>query len=258
MAEIRGAIKGLRRRLVATKFVDCFLNSLLISIFLIGVLLLFNLKFIYALVVGLLFLIVGFYRSLKKSSLKEIERKIPGLRWRLRTAADNISKNNEVVESLHKDVCARIGYVSLFDLFSGKKTILRVVFFVVLFLGVFYINDAGINFVDIAEGVGSGSASGFSKISGMFSFDDSGEEGEKDIYGDEKDIGFGKKKIDIGLNAEENIVNLDELKNAEGKDFKGKDFTGKIDSGQDSSYDEDIDSKDKEIVEKFYNKLYKQ
>jgi len=259
MREIKKAIKNVKRQLVMTKFVDSFLDSLLLSIFLVCVLLLFQLKFFYAFLAGLIFVARGIFKAIRKSSLEEIEKKIPGLRWQLRTASDNLEKDNEIVKKLHEEVYHKIGYVTLFDLFSGKRTILRVALLFVLVISFIYIKSSGMNLIGTVENAGEGGKIIADKIGGMFIFEGGDKSLESTVSGNNND---GENptgdSLEFGLNPEENVANLDELKKEERKDFKGRSFTGKINEELDSSYSENIDSEDEEIIRNYYDNLNKQ
>ena len=100
MINISREISKLKRRLVITKFFDCFLDSILVGLVISGLLLVFGVSGLYSFIVGGAYLAWGFIRSAKKSSLSEIEKRIPNLEWQLRTAADNSEKQNEIIERL--------------------------------------------------------------------------------------------------------------------------------------------------------------
>tara|TARA_Y100000310_G_C20675805_1_gene812960 strand:+ start:641 stop:1432 length:792 start_codon:yes stop_codon:yes gene_type:complete len=261
MVQINKSIIGLKNRLLFAKFVDSFLISVVVGLFVVCVLSFFNVGLFYAFFFGGAVLVRGFYVSCKRASLGEIEKKIPGLRWKLRTAADNVGKNNEILDDLNMEVQEKIGFVGLGELFSRKKTLMGVGGVLVLgfFFGIINMNDVRFDdFVDIGEGEGEGNGV-FKGLAGMFSFegggDESGMEGDREIYGEESEIEIGEDELELELNAEENIANLDELKNLESKNFKGKNFEGNIGSGQDASYSEKINSEDEEVIKNYFDIL---
>jgi len=257
MIDIRRDISRIKRRLVFTKFLDCFLNSVLIGLCIGGFLLVFGLGIIYSAIIGGLYLVFGFVKATKKASLREIEKKIPDLEWQLRTAADNVGRKNEIIEKLNLEVAEKIGFVNFYDLLSGKKTLVRM--FGIVFLGVliFYVQNTGFNVIEAVtpeEGEGI-----FGGITGLFfdeNLESSGEGDEDDFYGEESDIEKGRRELELELRSEENEVDLENEGDLEYGKKGGRRFSGQVSGEQDSSYSEDISVDEEELVKKYMDEIY--
>ncbi|MDP3916751.1 MAG: hypothetical protein Q8Q42_00500 [Nanoarchaeota archaeon] len=258
MVNIRGDISRLKRGLVYTKFFDCFLDSILISLIVSGALLLFGISFMYSIIIGGGYLVFGFLKSAKKASLGEIEKKIPDLEWQLRTASDNSERTNEIIERLNLEVAEKIGFVGIYDLLSGKRTLKRVGGIFAIGMLIFYMQFSGFNLVSAVKS--DGFDRGISGITGLFLDDESNTPGRKtgDIYGEESDINVGKRELEFELATEANELDLDKNGELGEGSSNGKKFTGVIGGKQDSSYSESINVDEMEIVENFYNNLNKQ
>lgn len=258
MIDISRDISRLKRRLVLTKFFDCFLDSVLIGLLISGLLLAFGVSGIYSFILGGAYLFFGFIKSAKKASLSELEKKIPNLEWQLRTAADNTEKRNEVIERLNMEVAEKIGVVRFVDLLSGKRAIKRTIGIFLVGIFVFYIHLTGFNIITAVapeDGI-SGITGG---ITSIFSDDNS-----KPIFANKPEAGqgsseveYGKKELELELKTEADKVDLSKEEELSGEPKGGKEFTGTVDAKQDSSYSEKIGSDEKAIVENFYNNLNK-
>ncbi|MBT3262068.1 hypothetical protein HN992_03930 [Candidatus Woesearchaeota archaeon] len=253
MVNVRKEVSRIKRRLVLTKFFDCFLDSILISLLISLFLVFFGLSFLIAVGISGGYLVFGLIRSAKRSSISEIEKKIPGLEWQLRTAVDNFGKDNEIINDLNDEVAAKVGFVGFYDLISGKRTIKRFGGLVALGILLFYIQSSGFNILDTVEefgGEGIGSPTGFfgggeAKIGDL-----------ADVQGDGSLAELGGEEIELELGTVANEADLGSEGEYE-KDVGGQNFDGKIGGSQDKSFNEDINLDEKSIVERFYNNLNK-
>ncbi len=253
MVNVRKEVSRIKRRLVLTKFFDCFLDSVLISLLISSFLVFFGLSFIIALGFSGVYLIFGFVRSAKRSSISEIEKKIPGLEWQLRTAVDNFGKDNGIINDLNNEVAAKVGFVGFYDLISGKRTIKRFGGVIALGILLFYIQSSGFNIVDAVEEFGG---DGIGSLTGFFGGGEAKIGDLADIQGDGSLVELGGKEIELKLGTEANKADL----GSEGEykqDVGGQNFNGKIGGTQDKTFNENINLDEKSIVERFYNNLNK-
>ena len=255
--DIRRYISKIKRRLVLTKFFDCFLDSLVVGSAISAILLAFGVSVFFSFVIGGAYLLRGVMKAVKLSNLKEIEKKVPGLEWQLRTAADNVGKENEIINKLNEEVAEKVGFVSFSDLLSGKRTLKRL-FLVLIFSGlIVYVQLSGFNLINAAVGEdGNGPAS---KITGLFSGEEdiNGKKNIFDIFGKKKDIEVGQRELELELGTEMNEIDLGKEGELGAGASGGKGFRGPVGSEQDSSYSESYDSDEEEIIENFYNNLNK-
>ena len=202
--------------------------------------------------------ILGF--TLSDSAVKdlsEIEKKIPNLEWQLRTAADNAGRDNNIINRLNEEVAEKVGFVSISDLLSGKRTIKRMFLMVLFGALIFYVQLSGFNFIDAA--VGEDGMGPVSKITGLFSGEEdvNGRKNRFDIFGDEKVIELGQRELELELGTEMNEIDLGKEGALGAGASGGKNFRGSVGSDQDSSYSESYNSDEEEIIENFYNNLNK-
>ncbi len=241
-----------------TKFLDCLLDSILISLIISGLLLVFGVFWLYSFIAGGVYLVWGFIKSAKKASLSEIEKRIPNLEWQLRTAADNVDKRNELVERLNLEVSQKIGFVSFRDLISGKRTLKRMFFILLFGAGIFYMHATGFNLIKAVTNDNSDLSMTGAFTGIFFEGDVKANLGNPDdILGEASDINLGKRKLDVEVTTEASEIDLSKEQEVSLEKQNGKAFDGSVAALQDSSFSENIDSEEKEIVENFYSNLNK-
>jgi hypothetical protein len=194
---------------------------------------------IFSVGLGATYLFYGLLTSIKKSNLVEIEKKIPNLEWQLRTAADNMEKDNEIISNLNKEVSEKIGFVSFLDLLSGRRTIIRIFCILIFSSLAFYTYSADINLITSATGSGL-----VGKITDSL-FDESVNAGILDNF--EKN-GENLADMEADLSVEKDVVE---------KEIVGEKFGGGVGNEQDSSFYEDISYEEESIIRNFYNNLNK-
>jgi len=125
MAEkpILGALRELRKVLTEISIVDNGLYAIAVFMVFVLVLALARLSWIFALVPFAIALVFGIIKSYKSADYKSVEDKFPDLREQLRTVADNLDKDNEIITQLHQEVLRKIKQVKVsFFMPFGKLT----------------------------------------------------------------------------------------------------------------------------------------
>ncbi len=248
---IHSNINRVRRSLVISKFFDCFMDSFLIGLVISGGLLLFGVTSVYAFLLGGVYLVWGFIKASQQANLREIERKLPNLEWQLRTAADTSEQNNDIVDTLRREVVEKIGFVSFYDFLSGRRTIIRLFGIILLGFVVFAVHTSDFTFGTAletftdsdGEGFSFGGGPGEGSVSGRTVYDERARESDSDA--------------DVELTTESNEIDLSQDGELETPDTQTIGFTGDVGVEQDASYSETIPPEEQHIVEQFYNNLNK-
>ena len=109
MKSISGAFRELRWTLSVIMLFNAFLDTLLFfAIILLIITFIGSLHWYYAFYITLPFFILHTRTNLRKVSYKRVEEKVPSLKEALRTSADYIGRENEVVRQLHKEVLRKM------------------------------------------------------------------------------------------------------------------------------------------------------
>src|SRR3989344_1770799 len=111
MKPVTEALIEIRRMLVIGKFFKNLLNSVIVFLVFFFLLRFLNMRWQWVLAPFAIYFALGLKRGLKTASLKEVERKVPELREKLRTVADNVDKDNEAIKALNDEVMKDIGKI---------------------------------------------------------------------------------------------------------------------------------------------------
>ncbi len=261
MKQIEFALKDVRKVLIISGLFNTTLNALIIFLGFVLIFILGDLKFYYAIAPAVVYFLFSTYKNFKRNSYKEVEERFPDLEWQLRTSADNLDKENEVVESLHKSVLRKIENVRVSSFFSNKATVFKLLSatalsFLIMFMATFDVNVFDLNKItgdflkldnkDELEGLD------YENYEGEFE-----KESNREIYGDEKIVELGNKNIEIELNPEEGEINPDEIREVEEKEFeRGK--LGDIGVSSDRSHEERIKREYQELIKQYFSRLTEQ
>ena len=255
MKAIAEGLKEIKHILVSLCVVDSLIESLIV--FLVGVLFLtqFKLNWVYAIMPALVYYIYRTISLISKRNLILVESKVPELNEKLRTVADHLGKNNEIIDSLNLDVLHLMKKIktSYFINFGGilrKLVILFIVSVLVIFIS--SINVKLIDLKDLLKPLWDDQGSG-----AYFLAQENQSEliTDADIYGDEEVVELGKEKLDLTLSIVESDVNIDEVKDVEDKEFSAN-FPGTaIGALADVSYEEDFAKDYKEVVKNYFDKI---
>lgn len=256
MDNVRGALRDLRRAMVFTRFFHSFMNCLLLFLILTCILLIFKLSWIYVLIPTILYLLVASYRNVMNTRYKDIEEKVPELRWQLRTVSDNMGVDNEVVRSLKENVLAKARELRTSKFVDNKVTayklfgILGLAFMIVAF------SAFSMSFPDLKSALPAGVINKITGRSGGIDFEDDYErENGRDIYGKESVVALGKEELELQVNPEQNRADLTDLQDTQDLAFDQSGAIKDIGAAPDKSYEDKFKKKESELIKEYLRKL---
>lgn len=237
------------------------LNSIII--FLIVYLLLALIKFypIIAVVPAVFFLIIDSFIRIRKKHYREVENAYPNLNEKLRTAADNLSSENIIVNELQKEVVSDAKHVKIASFVNQRNTSYKILTCVILCFAILFISTFNIGF-DIKllvdrPGVynyiqGSGNLTGSGDVG-----DDraAGGDTRDEIFGEAEVAELGQELFDFSISSSGYEINLDDVREVERKEFQEL-FPG-TDSIFTSSavYEENIPKEQQVLVKNYFKKI---
>ncbi len=241
---------------------DIILTSVLIFLgFYLG-LMLINLNPWYALFPTLAYLSFLLYRDLNTNKYKIVEDKYTPLYERLRTAADNIDRENEVVDELEHEVADNLRDVRVSSFVKIKKVSYKVLGSVILCLIILFVSIYNVNFGGFSavfEGVkelvykeggsGGGDMPGDELVAGK-----GGEDGE--IYGEESIARIGNQEINIKIKQASLEVVGSEVSEAPEREFE-ETFPEEIFATSAGGYEEKITIENQKLVKDYFKELSK-
>jgi hypothetical protein len=248
-------------------FMDVF-NILLNSVigFLLGlvVILIINIGWEFALIPGTV--VAGYYfiQYYHQKDLLVVEENVPELRESLRTAADNLNRNNEITNDLKSDVVKQMKgvkstyFLDLEDVAIRMFSISIIVFIIVIlsFLNISFDFHLDSEFMQspaqfVKERL-------FSQDAGPNATMDFKQGNDADILGNRtKLIELNGEILKVQLNPLQSELNFDDVQDAEKGNFNPPVYPKEIYTSYDSSYSEQIAKKNQAVVKTYFEEISK-
>src|SRR3989338_4930364 len=184
-------------------FLIIFETALNTAIFFLVVYLLLSLINLYpllALIPALVYFAARMYTHSKADKRIIVENKYGPLREKLRTAADNIDKENPVVDELQEEVIYDLKNVGLSSFISAKQVSYKIFATILLSFAIVFATTLNLYIVDLNKFLGD-IPDALSKLSGKRAANTPIEDVNEssDIYGDSKLTVLGDQQIGIRI-----------------------------------------------------------
>ncbi|MDP4012733.1 MAG: hypothetical protein Q8R00_03970 [Candidatus Nanoarchaeia archaeon] len=233
-----------------------FIDSVLVFLVFCLLFILFKIPGYYALIPFFVYFVVFGRRKIRSINYRYVEKRVPKLKERLRTVADNLGRDNELIRSLNDDVLRDVKYVNT-GAFLGDKKLFTKIFFISIMSFLVILSSASnfaiIGWKEAVEGVsnliGEEQRSIFGNITEI-----GFEEGDENIYGEESVAELGLEEIDLTLDTAASGININKVSDVENKEFNEQ-FPQDIYATTDSSYNERISKENQEIVKNYYESI---
>ena len=222
MKAIEEAFKELRQAISAVDLIILFFNAIFFFLFSVLLLLLLKLYWGYAFIPTLSYLLYFGHKKATSNKFLRTEQTTPQLKEKLRTAADNLDKENEIVSLLHQEVIKDMKNIETttfldFRDLSIKATLILGLSFLIVFVA--YLN-VGLDFPEFSKKIQEPIATLKERVAGQDvpNVNRHVPEGNLSLVLGNKSLALlGKKELIIKLNPLASEINLDEVKDAEKK-----------------------------------------
>ena len=251
------AIKEINRTLEFLIIFESILNAAIFFLAVYFLLSLVNLYPILAIIPTLVYVGIKVYVNSKSDKRLIVESKYAPLREKLRTAADNIEKDNPVVNELEEEVISDLKNVGLssfiqakgvsYKIFAAIALSFIIVLSTTLNLYIVDLNKFLSNLPDVLDNIGS-------KRSANSVLGETNE--SEDIYGESKLAVLGDKPIDIRIKPMNYEVNVREEGDVQKKQFD-EIFPKDVNVEQASALEEKIPEEQQELVKNYFNNVNK-
>ncbi len=248
-------------------------NSLVDSfvVLLAGVLaaILLTLSWYWALIPFAIYFIWHTRTLLKSAGYTNVEEQVPQLREALRTAADSVNQDNEVVRGLHTEVIDKMRLIKTSAFLHFGSMTKQLVTIAILCFIIIAVSALNIHFLDatylLSEiGVSSGNLlSGGAGIFGKLSNKDSKNAvlvkevtliDESDLYGNATVIEMGTEELNLELNPDGSGIKMGDVRDAEKREFSEHD-PNEIQASTDTAFTEDIPKEYQGIVRNYFKSM---
>lgn len=258
MDTVRGALRDLRRALVFTRFFHSFMNTLLIFLVSTSVLLLLGISWFFALIPSLAYLLFATFKNVTHTRYKDIEERVPELRWQLRTVSDNMNSDNEVVRSLKQNVLAKAKEIRTSAFVDNKVTVYKLFGIFGLAFLIVVGSAFSVSFPDFKGIIPTGAVAKLGDRGGIgdVAFEgDYAQESNRDIYGKDGVVALGEEELQLEIDPEQNKADLTNPQDTEDLAFDQRSTITDIGAAPDKSYDDKFKKKESELIKEYLKKL---
>lgn len=227
MDKIKELFNEVKLELLKVVLINTFLDSIMIFFMIYFVTSLFNIKFLYILLIPafitLMFFSISFVLKIKKLKIKAMEDANPQVKEMLRTAHDTMDVQNPMTAALFYDLKKKMKTVSTGNLLESKKIITRVIAAVVIVFLIIFVSSLNINMekIDIP----------FGKLRFLIpgGANEKYEEGSitdlvfnetEVVYGDASIARLGNEKIDLNINPTMSEIDFNKIGDAEREELR--------------------------------------
>jgi len=262
MKQFRYAVSEINNTLNSIILFDVFLSTVILFLIIYLVLLVIGYSGLYSIIPSLIYLAVMMAIKSRENKVRTVEKKYPMLDERLRTAADNVHLENEVIDELDRELIGEIKDVETSSFLDTRKSSMKIITsitlcFIILLLASFEIQPIKFDPVvhRIIRGLdisGKSNESSNLAMGGPVGAGDVSLEGE--IFGQSAPVKFSRReeKIQIGTTGYE--VNVRNIRDARPQEFQEQ-FPEEIFVESAAAYEENIPKEQQELVRNYFKKL---
>ena len=242
MSSIIQALKSLKMEVIKVSILHSILDTSILILavnFILFLLGLDSTRVIISLIAGCIFAVFDFIFRFKDFRLQTFEKYNPEVSEMLRTAHDNVTKDNEVVKVLFQDVIKKLRFSSTYQLIQHKRAMVKIAVLFVLSLSTMTFTVIQLQFPQlISTPVENLSA----KIEAVNILNDN-------IYGEKSNIEIGERELQLILSSSTNI-NLNQIKDIDEVDFQRENFPVEVAAQAEATSEEEI-PQDFELIKNY-------
>ncbi len=241
MTSIVSALKSLKMEVLKVSLLHALLDAG-IAVLAINIVLFFLglglFRIPISLAVGCGVAIFEFSIKFKNFKLETYEKYNPEVAEMLRTAHDNVGKDNEVVKVLFQDVIKKLRFSSTYQLIQHKRAMVKIGVLFVLSLSTMTFTVIKIQFPESVQ-VQSLNAT-IQSVNIMK---------DNSIYGEKSNIEIGERELQLILSSSTNI-NLDQIKDIDEVDFQRENFPIEVVAQAEATSEEEV-PEDFELIKNY-------
>ncbi|MBI2109720.1 hypothetical protein HYT58_00925 [Candidatus Woesearchaeota archaeon] len=261
MKVIIDALLEIKKAFSLIKIFNVLLDTFLIFSAIFLILSLIMVTWIFALVPAVVYCALKFHRLSRKNEFREVERRVPVLNEQLRTVADNIDRENPIIESLHKEVLGKMKQVRVSSFIDQKRMFAKTIALAFVSFIAVLVSFNNVVFLDFNELVfetidKAKELTGKDRDDKFDEFEDIYGYRPRDIYGDASVAELGTEELLLKIQPLASEIDISDVKDAEKHEFGGE-FPKDIYATSDASYGDDIPKEHQEVVKRYFSDITK-
>ena len=251
MKQFKIVLMEINRTLNELMLFENLVNTALVFLACYLVLSFFSVSFVFSFIPALAYLGIYTYIRLKMSKTKIVEDRYAPLKEKLRTAADNVEKDNVIVDELEYEVTTEMKSVGLSLFINPRNISYKILAATVLSFLIIFTSTFNIQFPTIKKAV----PDIFERsMKGAGNFIATKLESSDDIYGEEDVAKLGSDDLDIRIKPVDFKVSVKEEGSFQKKEFETI-FPSDAVVKEASAYEENIPKEQQELVKNYFKKL---
>jgi len=256
---IAHALHELKKTVLEVTFSICWLDCLIMFMLSLLVLKLVSVGWYWCFVPSFVYSVFHIRNRLKKASdFSYVEEKVPELKEKISTVADNLTRNNPVIEELNDDVLKGMHLIRTSYFFSFGRMTRELLTLAVLAFLVTGVSAYDVQFVDFSKVIDDVSGLGVFKgnydINGeLLEYD---ENMSDDIYGNKSVAVLGNEELKVQINPVLSDVDISKIEEPRERNFRSR-APDEISAETDSSYEDSIPKDYQTIVKNYFKEITK-
>lgn len=257
MKPIQAALTELKTTVMTMVVCNALIDSFVVFLVFVLACLLLNIYWYISLAPFIIYAIIHTMTLVKYTKYEFIEKKVPFLKEQLRTVADNIHLENQVINELNVEVLRKMRDIKSSAFLRFGKITSRVITLVILSFLVIFSSALNVKFLDtpkVIEELGKKKPLDFESTAGTAEFlaNESGN-----IYGNKSIAELGYKEIQLYINPIQSDIDISKIKDPEKNEFKTSYAPREIKASADTSYEENIPKNYHKIVRSYFSQISK-
>ncbi len=255
MYQIIRIIKEIKSELFKVGLFQSLINSIIVFLISYILLLPFTIEWYFTFIPAFIWFLFNLIYLTKKRNLEYVESLFPLVNEQLRTAKDNLDKDNEITRRLNQEVIEKAKRIKTSFFINFKYLNLSILIVMVLSASIFLSGYLNINKIDFKDFNFNNPLDSIKKITNPNNpSGGSGESLNDNIYGKESAAILGNNELNLQLNPSNTELNIEDLKDPEKKNFDTA-YPQDIKSSAEANFKEDIPKENQEIVKKYFEKI---
>lgn len=260
MKTIEKALRELKFNVVIMAATNSLIDSLVVFLIFFLVFLLIQIPFYYTFIPFILYLMLHTWYVIRSAHFEYIERRVPFLREQLRTVADNLHKDNSVINELNEEVLKKMGMINnavflKFGQITGRITLLVILSFLIIFIAA--ANISLLNFADLLSNLKETleQLPAYNVQEETLYLNESQQ--VEDIYGNKSIAELGYQELQLVLSPVQTDIDISKIKDPEKNTFESNYKPKEIKATSDVSYQENIPEDYHLIVKDYFSRISK-
>ncbi len=244
------ALKELKMQVTTIVVIDSFIDFLLAFLIIYFAFMFVPVNNLFSLIPASVFFIYRLFINIRKVNYADVESKVPILKEELRTAADNLNKDNEIIRMLCEDVITKMKAIKNSYFINFRKIQKNFLVITILCFAIVGITSLNLQAEVVEKAANLAKKANYGDIKAGLTE----REGEGGIFGEKSLAELGKNNLDIKINPVESDIDINNVEDIKDRSFN-KQYAAEIEASTDKSYDGNIPKEHQEIVMRYFKEV---